>query len=765
MNTSAPERIAFLGNFVPRMCGIATFTHDLHQAISLAAPEADCYVAAVTDTLDRYDYPKAVHIQFYEKDLRSYRQTADVLNFKNADVLCVQHEFGIYGGQAGSYLLSLLNEVRMPIVTTLHTILEHPSPDQEKVMTKLTRLSDRLVVMSRKGREILHTVYAVPESKIDVIPHGIPDVNCIDTDSHKEQFGISGRQVLLTFGLIGPGKGIEHVILALPTIVKHHPNAVYVILGATHPKLLAEDGERYRLSLISLAEKHKVGKHVIFHNRFVSIDDLKEFIGAADVYVTPYLDKAQITSGTLAYAFGSGKAVVSTPYWHAQELLADERGVLVPFNDPPAMAQSICDLLDNPERMKTMQNKAYKIGREMIWSSVAKQYLNSFTHARVDRRAMPRSAFAGWALENRSKPLPARQLAHIVRMSDSTGIFQHAIFNVRNFHEGYCVDDNARAFILCILLDEQEHSLSTQNLERLTSAYLAFLAASLDYNSGRFRNFMSYQREWLEHAGSEDSHGRSLWATGLGAARAADNGYRKLSTQLFEIALPVVTSFTSPRAWAFALLGIHEYLNANPNHQGASETARELIRRIVALWHAHSDESWPWFEKSLTYENGRLCQAMILCGQRFENTEAVEIGLKSLRWLTSIQTTQNGNFRPIGSNGFYPQNGSRADFDQQPVEAQAMIAACNVAYHVTHDATWLIESKRAFEWFLGRNDLDLPLYDFASGGCSDGLHPDRLNENQGAESTLAFHLSLCDMNDVEQHAYTSLASETSNPTQ
>jgi glycosyltransferase involved in cell wall biosynthesis len=741
------------------MCGIATFTHDIYQAIALAAPETDCYVAAVTDTPKGYDYPASVSMEFQEKDLRSYRRTADLLNFKNADVLCVQHEFGIYGGQSGSYLLSLLKEVRMPIVTTLHTILEHPTQEQNKVMKELTRLSDRLVVMSRKGRELLHSVYNVPEAKIDIIPHGIPDVNFANSEIYKEQLGINGRKVLLTFGLIGPGKGIEHVIQALPEIIKRHPEVVYLILGATHPKLVAQDGERYRLGLISLAEENNVEKHVIFHNRFVSIEDLKEFIGAADIYVTPYLDKSQITSGTLAYAFGAGKAVVSTPYWHAEELLANGQGVLVPFNDPSTMAQSVCDLLDDPKRMQTMQHNAYAMGRTMTWPSVAKMYLQSFAHARADRRAAPRTAFAGWTLENRTKLLPTRQLAHIARMSDSTGIFQHAIFNVPNFHEGYCVDDNARAFILFILLAEQEHTQAAHNLENFTSAYLAFLAAAFDYSSGRFRNFMSFQREWLEHAGSEDSHGRSLWATGLGASRAPNEGYRKLSAQLFEEGLPVIESFTSPRAWAFAILGIDEYLKTNPENKQANEIAQELTHRIIKLWHLHSDESWPWFEQSLTYENARLCQALILSGQRYNDAETLQIGLKSLRWLTSIQTTQSKCFRPIGSDGFYQRNGSRADFDQQPVEAQAMVAACNVAYRATLDNKWLLDSRRAFEWFLGRNDLGLPLYDFASGGCGDGLHIDRVNENQGAESTLAFHLSLSEMNDTEHDALTPQSSK------
>ncbi|MBC2604226.1 glycosyltransferase family 4 protein [Puniceicoccus vermicola] len=744
-----PKGIAFLGNFVPRLCGISTFTRDLYESIHAEAPGADCYVAAVTDTPEGYDYPEAVRLQFQEKDLRSYRRIADVLNFKNADVLCVQHEFGIYGGPAGSYLIMLLKEVRMPIVTTLHTILENPTKEQSSVMKSLTSLSDRLVVMSRKGREILHSVYGVEESKIDVIPHGIPDVDFKPVDFYKDRLGISDRKVLLTFGLIGPGKGIEHVIEALPAVIKRHPEVVYVILGATHPKLIERDGERYRLGLIALADRNEVQKHVIFHNRYVSAEELQEFIGAADIYVTPYLDKSQITSGTLAYAFGSGKVVVSTPYWHAEELLADGQGALVPFHDSAAMAASICGLLDDPLHMQSMQEKAYAVGRGMIWPSVGRQYLDTFAHACADRRAAPRTAVAGWTLENRPRLLPSRQFKHVARMSDGTGIFQHAIFSVPNFHEGYCVDDNARAFILCVLMAEKEAASSEPNVDRLTSVYLAFLAASLDYDTGRFRNFMSFQREWLEHAGSEDSHGRSLWATGVGAARAANQHRQRLSARLFEAGLPVVESFTSPRAWAFAMIGVDEFLQYDSGNQEAVAMERDLTDRLKVLWRAHATESWPWFERSLTYENARICQAMILSAQRNDDAEALDIGLKSLAWLASVQTTREGCFRPIGSNGFYSEEGVRADFDQQPVEAQAMIAACQVAYRATQDTRWLTEAKRAFEWFLGRNDLGLPLYDFSSGGCGDGLHSDRVNENQGAESTLAFHLSLTDMNDAE----------------
>jgi len=749
MDSTLPDRIAFLGASLPRLCGIATFTHDLCEAVAIAAPASQCFAGAVNDRIEVYDYPSRVRFELDEKDVDSYRRAADFLNFNNADVLCVQHEFGIYGGSAGSHLLALLKEVRMPVVTTLHTVLREPNAARQKVMEELLRRSDRLVVMARKGAEILRETYGVPDTKVDIIPHGIPDMPFIDSSFYKAQFGVEGRTVLLTFGLIGPGKGIEYAIEALPEIMKRHPNVVYLVLGATHPHLVAREGESYRLGLERLAEDRGVREHVIFYNRFVSLDDLKEFIGATDIYVTPYLNEAQITSGTLAYVFGAGKAVVSTPYWHAQELLADGRGILVPFRDPHAIAEGVRAFLDDPARLQETREKAYQIGREMIWPAVAQRYIESFQRARTERRAAPRSAFAGWTLASRPYNLPPLRLDHIVRMSDGTGIIQHATFNVPNFNEGYCTDDNARAFILCNLLDELGGRRPSENLDRLATSYLAFLSAAMNRETGRFRNFMSHGRQWLEDSGSEDSHARALWAAGTGAGRSRNEGHRKLSAHLFERGLSMVESFSSPRAWAFALLGIHEYLRPLPGHSIAKALREVLTLKLIGLWKNCATENWPWFESSATYENARLCQALLLSGQWMPHAEALKIGLESLGWLASVQKTQAGHFRPIGSNGFYERDGAHAYFDQQPVEAQAMISACLEAFRATQDGSWSREAKRAFEWFLGRNDLGLPLYDSSSGGCSDGLHQDRVNENQGAESTLAFHLSLAEMNYAE----------------
>ena len=749
MDSTLPERIAFLGGFLPRLCGIATFTHDVCEAVAEAAPGSLCFTGAVNDRIEGYDYPPRVRFEMDQKDLDSYRRAADFLNFNNADVLCVQHEFGIYGGPAGSHLLALLKEVRMPVVTTLHTILREPNADQRMVMEELVRRSDRLVVMARKGAEILSETYGVPETKVDIIPHGIPDMPFVDSSFYKEQFGVEGREVLLTFGLLGPGKGIEHAIEALPEIVKRHPNVVYLILGATHPHLVAREGESYRLGLERLAEDLGVKEHVIFYNRFVSMEDLKEFIGATDIYLTPYLNEAQITSGTLAYVFGAGKAVVSTPYWHAQELLAEGRGILVPFRSPHGISEGVCAFLDDPARMQETREKAYQMGRGMLWPSVAQLFLKSFQRARSERRTAPRSAFAQWTLASRPYELPPLRLEHIIRMSDGTGMLQHATFNVPNFDEGYCTDDNARAFILCNLLDELGGRPPSDQLDRLATSYLAFLSAAMNRETGRFRNFMSHGRQWLEHAGSEDSHARALWAVGTGVLRSRNDGHRKLSAQLFERGLSVVESFSSPRAWANTLLGLHEFLRQNPGHSQAKAMREILTLKLIELWKRCATENWPWFEPSATYDNARLCQALLLSGRWMPHPEALEIGLKSLSWLTSVQKTRAGHFRPIGSNGFYERDGGHADFDQQPIEAQAMVSACLEAFRATQDVSWSREAKRAFEWFLGRNDLNLPLYDSSSGGCGDGLHEDRVNENQGAESTLAFHLSRAEMNFAE----------------
>jgi hypothetical protein len=479
------------------------------------------------------------------------------------------------------------------------------------------------------------------------------------------------------------------------------------------------------------------------------LEELKEFISAADVYITPYLNEAQITSGTLSYTVGAGKAVISTPYWHAQELLAEDRGILVPFSNPKAIAESVNRFLSDPVLMTTTRRRAWKLGREMIWSVVARQQMESFERARASLSEPPRKAFAVQTLDNRPYNLPPLKLDHIFRMTDNTGIFQHAIFNVPSFAEGYTTDDNARAFILTVLLEETTNKVTEQQFERLASIYLAFLWHAFDQGSRRFRNFMNHQRQWIDHEGSENSHGRALWATGTALGRSRNNGHRNLSALLFQRGLPAVESFTSPRAWALALLAIQEYLRAFSGDRTAKRLRDILTNRLVDLYQVNSSPAWRWFEPVATYDNAKLSHAMILSGYWTSRGDIFDIGLESLRWLIESQTAEGGHFAPIGSNGFWSRRGERARFDQQPLEAHAMISACVEAFSLTRDAIWHRAARRCFEWFLGRNDLGQSLYDSGSGGCRDGLHADRVNQNQGAESSLAFLLSLADMNRAE----------------
>jgi len=737
------RKIAFLGDYLPRKCGIATFTTDLRCAVAAEFPAMQCLVVPVNDIAVGYDYPAEVRFEIAEQDLPSYLRAADFLNITDVDVVCVEHEFGIFGGPAGSHVLALLRELQMPIVTTLHTVLREPSLEQRRVMRDLVRLSTRLVVMSERGREFLREVYQAPAAKIDLIPHGIPDMPFADPNYFKDEFGVAGKQVLLTFGLLSPNKGIEYALRALPDIIREFPNVVYIVLGQTHPNLLRDEGEAYRLSLERLAKDLGVQKHVVFFNRFVELEELMRFIGAADIYLTPYLTEAQIISGTLAYAFGAGNAVVSTPYWHAAELLTAERGKLVPFRDAKAIAVAVVDLLRDETLRHLMRKNAYKLGREMVWSRVAQLYVKSFEQARKDHSFVGRKSSPIKTLDQQPGQLPEMKLDHLFRMSDSTGIFQHASFTVPNFAEGYCTDDNARALVLALRLQKLGHG--SPRLGAQAATYAAFLNHAFDRKRGRFRNFMSFDRHWLEEVGSEDCQGHALWALGLCVSQSGQGSFQMLAAELFELALPVAAEFMSPRALAFTLIGIDEYLRRFSGDRRANQIRESLTAKLMQRYADAATGEWQWFEEVVSYANAKLPHAMILNGRCMNNEPMLELGLKTLRWLTKIQTSDAGSFRPIGSNGFYPRGKERAIFDQQPIEAQATIAASVEAYHATGDMLWVTEARRAFEWFLGRNDLGLALYDSTTGGCRDGLHVDRLSQNQGAESTLAFLLSLAEM--------------------
>jgi len=735
------KSIAFIGNYLPRLCGLATFTTHLLEAIAQNAPDTDCWAVAMNDRKQGYDYPPQVRLQINQESLNEYCLASEQLNHSNVDIVCLEHEYGIFGGHRGSFILELLRELKMPVVTTLHTILEKPTEEEHYIITQLAELSDRLVVMSERSIEFLRNIYQVPAEKIALIHHGIPDVPLLPSASYKGKFDIADKQVLLTFGLLSPGKGIETVIKALPQIIKKHHDVIYMVVGATHPHLKAEQGEDYRLGLHMLAKRLGVDDHVIFHDRFISEEELPEFIGAADIYITPYLNEAQIVSGTLAYALGMGKAVVSTPYWHAQELLDDGRGRLFPFRNQQQLGREINDLLSHPDKLRSIQLKAYKYGRKMIWREVGRGYLETFANARQHRlrNTIPRRGPD--TLDLRQQVLPEIKLDHLRRLTDGAGILQHCKYTVPDREHGYCVDDNARALIVAVEL--QNLQPQDNSLNELASVYLSFLEHAFNNETSRFRNFMSYERSWLEQTGSEDSHGRAIWGLGKAVALGKNPGHVSLATDLFRRALNSSETFTSPRAVAFTIIGIHAYLCCNPEDTAAEKTCLQLSTKLTNWFDAVASDDWPWFETMLSYDNARLPHALLLSGQRFCDQKMLNTGLETLSWLTETQIDKCGNhFVAIGNHGWYEKGGEKARFDQQPVEAAAMIDACLEAFNTTHVERWLSNAYRCFNWYQGENDLRLPLYDHATGGCRDGLQADGVNENQGAESSLSWLMAL-----------------------
>jgi glycosyltransferase involved in cell wall biosynthesis len=745
-----PSRIAVIGNYSPRQCGIATFTTDLCDAIAAEYESTGLLAVPVNDPGAHYNYPERVRFELNEGDLTSYQDAADFLNFSNVDLVCLQHEYGIFGGAAGSHILRLLRCLKMPVVTTLHTVLREPDANQRAVMEEIAALSDRLIVMSEQSARFLREVYRVPETKIDQIFHGVPDLPFSDPNFYKDSSGTEGKLVLLTFGLLSPNKGVETVIEALPQILAVHKNVVYIIAGATHPHIKRREGDQYRLQLQALARKMGVERNVVFHNRFVTPEEMVQFVGAADIYITPYRYEAQAVSGTLAYAMGAGKAIISTPYWHAAELLQDGRGVLVPFSDSNAIAAAAIELLGNEAARHAMRKRAYLYSRDMVWSKVAQSYMQTFMRARNDRMQNPRVVFPLRAGARTLDKLPAINLEHLRCITDDTGVIQHAVFTIPNYSEGYSIDDNARALIAAVLL-EQLGSPAVEQGPELASRCMAFLWHAYNPATKRFRNFLSYERRWLEDQGSEDSHGRALWALGTVLGRSKDAGLRGTAGRLFELAVPAALRFTSPRAWAFSLLGLQEYLDSFAGDCEALKTSDILAQRLMAAYQAQSTDGWHWFEDVLAYSNSRLPHALLLCGARNRDAAMLAVALESLDWLMREQRCAiNGHFVPIGSQGFYRKGGEKARFDQQPVEAGATVSACLQAYRATGDERWRREAWSAFNWFLGDNDLQIVLYDSASGGCLDGLHPDRGNENQGAESTIAFLMALLDMRLLEE---------------
>ncbi len=737
--------IAVIGNYLPRQCGIGTFTTDLCNALAGSMPDGQVLALAMDDIEGGYDYPERVKFQLRANVQADYLRAAEFLNVNQFDVAVLQHEYGIFGGKFGRHILHLVGELRMPVLTTLHTVLAEPNKDQRDIISDLAECSERLVVMSRKAHELLRDVYGVPEARVALIPHGIHDVPFVDPSFHKDQFELEDRKVILTFGLLSPGKGIEKMIEAMPGIVEKHPDAVYLVLGATHPHVRREFGDAYRIGLQQRAGRLGMEDHVIFHNFFVDVKLLCEYIGAADIYVTPYVSEAQITSGTLAYALGAGKAVVSTPYWHAAELLAEDRGRLVPFGDTQAMSDAIVDLLSNDVERNAMRKRAYQYCRPMVWSQVAGAYRELAGEVMKQRTNAPKPRIEAGSIPRLLKELPDVKLGHLRNMTDAVGMLQHAKYATPDRAHGYCTDDNARALIAATMYGALREDAGVLPL---VHTYMSFMLHAFNRETGCFRNFMSYERKWLEEAGSEDSHGRALWGLGKAVKYSPKGALRNMATRLFNDAMPAMEGFISPRAWAFALVGLHAYLEVYGGDAAARRLRALLAERLHRLFKDHADEEWPWFETAVTYANAKVPHALIMAGQWMPDADIFETGIKTLRWLVEQQTSPEGNLSTIGNLGWLTREGARATFDQQPIEAMALVEACAEAYRSTDDEYWLKSTQRCLEWFMGRNDLSVPLYDFQTGGCSDGLNPNGANANQGAESTLAWLVSLLTLMEI-----------------
>ncbi len=739
------HRVAFVGTYPPRRCGIATYTRDLRDAVAAEIPDAECLVVPVVGDEPVDGHPPEVRFTIRDDSLPAYRRAAEYLNLCNIDVVSLQHEYGIFGGPAGAHVLALVRGLRMPVHTTLHTVLSEPTVEQREVMEELLARSARVAVMTERGRGLLRDRYGVDDARIDVIPHGIPETTSVSPAVARERLGIDAGWMLLTFGLLAPNKGIEHVIAALPAILADHPDTIYVVLGATHPHLVRSEGESYRERLAALATQAGVRDRVLLLDRYVELPELLQFIAAADVYITPYLNQDQITSGTLAYAFGCGKPVISTPYWHAAELLAGGRGVLVPFADPNAIARETTALLADDARRGQLARQAWQAGRGMIWPRVAERYSAALRRTRQGPGRGQRRAEAPVA-ENDDHDLrflPPLNLDHLRRLTDSTGIIQHAVYDVPNLDEGYCTDDNARALTLTVMLEE----LGVMNawLDRAGGTYAAFLGHAFDRRSGRFRNFLGFDHRWQDERGSDDCLGRAIVALGTCVGRSRRAGLRRWAAECLPAAIRAVAETTSPRAWALAVIGIDRYLERFGGDRFATAIRDGLATRLLTLQQAVAGLDWPWLEDTLTYDNARACEALIVFGKAGGDAEAGSTGLAMLRWLEGVQRSPCGWFRPIGCRGFYPRGGEPAAFDQQPIEAEATVSAALAAWRASGDRSWLDLAWQAYQWFHGRNELGMRLYDATRGGCRDGLLEDRVNENQGAESTLAHLQSLVEI--------------------
>ncbi len=745
MTNSAAKKVVFISTFPPRKCGIATFTSDLSKSIEVAARacpersrggEFEPLVVAMSSGNQKYQDPVKFEIRQNVKS--DYICAADYINFSHVDIVSVQHEFGLFGGRAGSYLSLLLNRLKAPVITTLHTVIDDPNPDFHRSMVDVCSASTNVVTMNERGVGMLRDIYGVPTETVKLIPHGIPDLPFVDSNYYKHKFGLEDRKTILTFGLLSKNKGIEVMLKAMPEVIKTDPSVIYIILGMTHPNILKHEGESYRFSLQQMVKDLNLQDHVIFHNRFVDDQELHNFLCAADIYVTPYLNEKQLTSGTLSFAVGVGKAVVSTPYWAATELLAEGRGKLVNFGDPDETARAIVEILKNDSLFYSLRRQAYEYGRSRTWPNIGHKYWELFNSKRSPSGIVMRAKLSA-AETISSIELPEPSLDHLAKLTDDTGIYQHAKYAIPNREFGYCTDDNARALIAMVEYYNQYHEPKAL---KLLDTYLSFTMYS-QREDGTVRNFMDFDRKWWENEPAHDALGRLLWAFGTVMAKSPTPEYLSIAKDCFDKSVEHVQR-KLPRGMAYSIFGMSDYLKQFP---GASDIKRQLelaADGLVTQYQENAYPDWQWFEDILTYDNAVLPHALFVAGLASGNEKYTSAALESCEFLLA-NTLKSDHFSFIGCNGWYERGGKRATFDQQPLEAASTVRMLGSAYDATGDMRFLKLQRKAFDWFLGANDLSTPLYDFRTKGCNDGLMDDGVNANQGAESTLSYFLSLLSM--------------------
>jgi len=733
--------VVFVGNYLPRICGIATFTTDLCETISQSlSSRSNIFAVAVNDNERGYNYPPKVAFTIDQDQQKDYFEAANFINTSNADVACLQHEYGIYGGWDGIYILSLISRLAIPFVAVLHTILKNPNPNQKKILQEICRRASKVVVMSDQAVEFLKDIYGVSQDKIFKIYHGTPNFSALNASRYKKRFKLAGRNVLLTFGLLSPNKGIETVLRALPPVVAKFPNLTYVICGRTHPNILKESGEKYRLELMYLVDKLKLQDQVIFDDRFVSKEELYAYLLAADIYISPYLNEAQIVSGTLTYAVGADNAVISTPYWYARELLADGRGQLFDFNNSDQLSGLLLDLLANQDKLLAMKKKAYNFGRQMYWEKVGEKYLKVFRAA----AAVPQKSEVELAKSVPVMRLPPCDLTHLKRLTDTTGLIQHAKYIVPDRHTGYCLDDNARALMVTAWA---AFLLKSKEARELLSTYFSF-TAYMQMPDGRFRNFLDYQRRFTDPVGSDDAIGRAVWALGYVVWRPPRDAYRSFAVECFLKALPNVRKLNL-RGKAFSILGLAAYLRSYPGDEKVLALMRNCCQELMDKYAADSSRQWRWIEIVLAYDNATIPLAFLHAYSITKDEGYLRLAEEMLAFLEEV-TMSEERLSVVGSDGWYRRGGAKAKFDQQPIDAAAMVLAFQSAYRATKNDNYLKKMKLCFDWFLGENDMGMSLYDEETKGCADGLLPDGVSLNQGGESIVSFLMAQLAM--IEEEA-------------